>query len=244
MKKIILTIVTLILLTGCGKQEPKENNELFLYGATTPDERVISMTFDIPYEDNILNSLVSGDLTIEKMISKMELIETYKDGGSKLYQYKKEKKTYGNKNFYLMSCNTTDGNKNVYIAKEKDTLKDICEKKVNDLKGVSMSIKEGTLTPTGATIVITDTSKRNNIYGDPFIIYKEEETGWVLLDPIIENYGFNDIGYQVDKNNTLELTTNWEWLYGTLESGNYKLIKGFSYIGEGINHYLSVEFTI
>lgn len=106
------------------------------------------------------------------------------------------------------------------------------------LKNISMIIKDGTLTKTGATIIITDLNETKNTYGEFYRIDKLGNNTWSELNPIIENYGFNSIGYFVDENNKLELSHNWEWLYGKLENGKYRLVKEVNY------KYFSVEFEI
>ena len=49
---------------------------------------------------------------------------------------------------------------------------------------------------------------------------------------------FNDKGYKVDGNNTIEFDMNWKDYYGSLEPGNYRLIKRVD------NNYLYTYFTI
>jgi len=102
---------------------------------------------------------------------------------------------------------------------------DKCSLKVDDLDGVSMAIKKGSLTRTGATIVITDNSVRENIYGEDYRIDKKVNEQWKELEPIIDNCAFNAIGYMVDDNNKLQLDIDWKWLYGKLEDGNIELLK-------------------
>lgn len=116
---------------------------------------------------------------------------------------------------------------------------------INEIEGVSMKIKEGTLTPTGATIIITDITGEENIYGSEYRIDKKENDKWQDAEIIIEgNYGWNLIGYHVDENNTLEMNVEWEWLYGKLEPGTYRIVKGTSKQGELEDKYFSVEFEI
>lgn len=109
---------------------------------------------------------------------------------------------------------------------------------MEELDNISMTIKEGTLTKTGATIIITDLNSTTNIYGEFFRIDKKIDGKWQELQPIIDNYGFNSIGYFVDENNNLELEHNWEWIYGKLETGEYQLIK------EVNGKYFNVKFKI
>jgi len=114
--------------------------------------------------------------------------------------------------------------------------------------GISIIIKEGTLTRSGASIIIVDTTlNEEHTYGESFRIEKKENDKWVSLDTIIDRYGFDDIGYNVNKDKKLEMNVNWEWLYGKLENGQYRLIKDYginkndSYLG---NKEIYVEFII
>lgn len=116
------------------------------------------------------------------------------------------------------------------------------------LKNASMIIKEGTLTNTGCTVIITDTEKEEkHTYGESFSIEIKKDNKWQKLKPIIEDYAFNLIGYSVDENNELQQDINWEGLYGKLEPGEYRLVKDAainykdSYLGSGV---IYAEFTI
>lgn len=109
---------------------------------------------------------------------------------------------------------------------------------VEKLDGISINIKENTLSMDGATIVITDLSNMNNTYGEWFRIDKKEKGNWKNLKPIIDNYAFNLIGYHVDSNNKLELEHDWHWLYGSLSKGKYRIVK------EVNNKYIAIEFDI
>lgn len=144
-----------------------------------------------------------------------------------------------------------------YCTKEKDivtvnwkikTSKFTCTidniDELNEAENVSIIIKDGTLTKTSATIIITDLSGKNNVYGTAFRIERKENGEWKELETIIKNYGWNLIGYSVDENNKLELEQNWEWLYGKLERGEYRLVKDTSIPLEKENHYFSVKFKI
>ena len=75
-------------------------------------------------------------------------------------------------------------------------------------------------------------------YGDWYKIEKEENGKWYDVETVIENYGFNDIGYLVNENNEVKFDMNWEWLYGKLMPGSYRILK------EAYNQYISVEFTL
>lgn len=139
-----------------------------------------------------------------------------------------------------------------YCVKEKDimnvswhykTSKFTCPidnvNELDEVEGVSMVIKDGTLTRRGATIIITDTSGADYTYGEEYRIDKYKDGEWVELEVIVEgNYAWNSIGYYVDENNILELDVKWEWLYGRLDDGYYRIVKSVN------NKEFSVEFRI
>ena len=93
------------------------------------------------------------------------------------------------------------------------------KQKTNQVDGVSMEIKEGTLTNTGATIIITDTTNKDYSYGEPYRIDKKEN-------------------YLLDENNEIVREVNWEWIYGELTPGTYRFVTDAS------SNEISVEFTI
>lgn len=110
------------------------------------------------------------------------------------------------------------------------------------LQKVSMKIKEGTLTKTGATIIITDKNETPYTYGTWYRIDKKVEGKWKACKPIVEDYGFTDIAMLVGKDKTLEIKEDWSKLYGALEVGTYRFVKS-QYEAEGYS-YFWVEFTI
>ena len=113
-----------------------------------------------------------------------------------------------------------------------------CSEKTSSIEGISMQIKEGTLTTTGATVIITDTTKQSYTYGEWFRIDKMENGTWKELEPITEEYWFNLNGYSVGNDNKLEINQSWGSLYGELGQGKYRLVK------KANNHDISVEFEI
>ena len=68
----------------------------------------------------------------------------------------------------------------------------------------------------------------------------EKENGgtWIRVEPIIDNYGFTMIGYLPDENDEVVFDLNWEWLYGELPKGSYRLLKRVD------DKYISVTFDL
>lgn len=122
-------------------------------------------------------------------------------------------------------------------------------KKVSD-GSIIMKIKEGTLTKTSVTVIITDFSKKGYLYGEEFKIERKINSVWSNLDPINENYGFDDIGYTLNKEKKLELKQDWSYIYGELPEGEYRLVKYVFNNNEGTipkeddKLYFFVEFSI
>ena len=96
-----------------------------------------------------------------------------------------------------------------------------------DMSKITMIIKEGTLTPKGATIIIIDNNEKHAIYGEYFLLEQMKDNNWVEVNKIdSENgYRFHEIALLVGDDNKLEMKMDWENLYGTLEKGHYRIVK-------------------
>lgn len=108
--------------------------------------------------------------------------------------------------------------------------------KPTDVENVSISISDISLT--SATITIKDTNKKPYTQGEWYKIEKQVNDKWYEVETIIDNYGFNSIGYLPDKNNEVKFVMDWKWLYGELPLGSYRILK------EVGNQHISVEFNI
>ena len=136
---------------------------------------------------------------------------------------------------------------NDYVKKNGGTCTIVKDRELDEL--VNISIKEGTLTKTGATIIITDNNPNKIIYGTSFYIEKYENSDWHEVMPINNNYGFNDMAYYVDENGKLELEQNWEYIYGKLNKGIYRIVKDVAFesdipITPEDIYYIWTEFEI
>ena len=105
---------------------------------------------------------------------------------------------------------------------------------------VKMTIKEGTLTRNGATVIIHDDNENPYIYGNDYLIYRMEENEWKLVEPIDPDYIVDAIALMVDPNtHEIEFDTDWSKVFGELENGRYMLVKELDY-----QDYITVEFNI
>lgn len=103
---------------------------------------------------------------------------------------------------------------------------------------ITMEIKEGTLTKTGATIVITDLSSKNNTFSKEFRIDQKRGGKWYTLKDKSKNEVNVVAGQKGEENKKLEQELNWEKNYGTLSDGKYRIVKEIN------NKDIVVEFEI
>ena len=96
--------------------------------------------------------------------------------------------------------------------------------------GITLTLKN--LTRTGATIVCTQSGgvpTGELQTGSFFILEKLTETGWKEVEhlPQERDVSWTSIAYLVNIDGTTEWTINWEWLYGELPDGHYRIGKPF-----------------
>ncbi len=91
---------------------------------------------------------------------------------------------------------------------------------------VMMSVSH--VTPTGLTVHFTQYDKRDCgelIYGEGYHLEVLNGDTWEDVPTIIEDWGFNDIVYTIPAEVEAEMEINWEWLYGKLSPGTYRITK-------------------
>ena len=86
------------------------------------------------------------------------------------------------------------------------------------------------ITPTGATLVFdqydADASKGQLEYGDDYVIEVLRNGEWEEAPIVVEgDYGFHDIAYTLPCENITQRESDWNWLYGELEPGEYRIGK-------------------
>ena len=94
--------------------------------------------------------------------------------------------------------------------------------------GLTLSVKD--VTESGLTLVCTQSG--GELTGElqtgsdyKLIVLKE---AWEDVPTIIEDYGWDTMAYMVFKDDVTEFEYNWEWLYGKLPAGTYRMVKGFT----------------
>lgn len=140
--------------------------------------------------------------------------------------------------------------KETVLNKSTDTTdwKPTSYKTINNFNGVTMSVQKETLSADGLTVMFQNQSDKMCMYGDKFVLEKKINGLWYQVPVAIDgNYGFNDIGYQLALGQNKEWKVNWKWLYGSLNAGEYRIVKDvsdFRKTGDYDTYFLTAEFEI
>lgn len=116
--------------------------------------------------------------------------------------------------------------------------------------GVSMWVED--VKPTGAAIVFEQFE--GNAQGDLQtgewfeleVLNEDNEWEKVATNPLID-YAFNSVAYMIKKNDRTEMDASWEWLYGKLPRGYYRVAKkvmDFKAPGDFEEEIYYAEFSI
>lgn len=104
---------------------------------------------------------------------------------------------------------------------------------------ITMTIKEGTLTRTSATVIIRDKNKEHG-YGENYSIEKKENEEWKPVKQIGTYFvKMVSIGTLTGE---LKFDLDWSERYGELENGEYRIVKTLDTKGGKLELY--AEFVI
>lgn len=123
---------------------------------------------------------------------------------------------------------------------------------INNFENVTMTVREGTVSSTELTLTFSNNSNSQCTFGLYFSLEKMSDGRWyqvpVNIDP---NYGFNDDLIQtLPPNGGVVELVDWEWLYGSLGTGKYRIVKTVNVFREEISKgdadtfHFSAEFVI
>lgn len=116
-------------------------------------------------------------------------------------------------------------------------------KNINLAENITMKVKEGSLTNTGATVIITDLSGDESVdlINRKFKIDYKKNDKWYRLESKIKNEVTVMTTDNVMENgdNTYTQEINWERYYGKLDKGHYRIVKEVK-----TNLYIAAEFDI
>ena len=114
-----------------------------------------------------------------------------------------------------------------------------------ELEGVTMEVTH--VTDSLVTVVFENDTDKEIETGDYFWLERRTGNGWEALDPVIDNYGFSEIAYFVEKDRPLKLEVRYDWLFGKLEPGEYRIVKqvdDFRGTGDFDTYKYRAEFTV
>lgn len=97
------------------------------------------------------------------------------------------------------------------------------ESEINEIHMMLTAVK---VSNTGATIRFNqydDNTEGELLTGEHFMLEQSVDGNWVACPTVIEDYGFNDIGLILNKNGYVDHEYKWEWLYGVLKPGDYRM---------------------
>lgn len=131
-------------------------------------------------------------------------------------------------------------------GKASSTIGEKSEYKISE-KQITLIVKENTLTRSGLTLNIKNNTEKNYMYGLPYFLEKENDGIWYNLEPISETAFILPL-YSLLINETKELSFDWEYSYGKLSNGKYRIIKEIFNEDESIHAseeiYIAAEFVI
>lgn len=144
----------------------------------------------------------------------------------------------------LLEVHETNRKKNEQINNKIYVNKDISDiETLTDVDMKAINVKNGSL-----TVVITDHSKNEFIYGSSYRIDYERNGKWYYLSPKHE-LTFNFMGYYPDKNGKLTFNIDYTYGYGLLDKGKYRIVKDVIRRDDPCEteckkYYITAEFNI
>ena len=97
----------------------------------------------------------------------------------------------------------------------------------SEIEELSLMVSAVRISSTKATIKFHqyDSEKAGELSsGVDFRIEKKEGNSWEEADIVVEgDYGFNSVAYLIAADDVTEYEYDWEWLYGSLDVGEYRI---------------------
>lgn len=120
----------------------------------------------------------------------------------------------------------------------------------NDQIGLYFSLKR--VTSTGVALVYDqydpEAPTGELLDGDDFTLEVKTGSQWEAVPITLKgDYGFHDIAYEIPRGGITERELNWEWLYGELEPGEYRIwkrIHDFRKAGEFDEYEICARFLL
>ena len=109
--------------------------------------------------------------------------------------------------------------------------------------GLKLTLKNGTLTPTGATFILKNAGRDVVYYGSKYFLQILLDKKWFNIE---EYTDWTLELYHLSPGEETEIPVDWSNYYGELPYGNYRFVKEFylRYFPGGESIYLSYPFII
>lgn len=113
---------------------------------------------------------------------------------------------------------------------------------------ISITLTAKNVTPDGLTLVLDTTEPipaDTILYGKEFSLWELKDDEWVRVPQFNEDAVFTSEGYPFTQRT--ELAVDWNWIYGTLSQGHYRIGKHFTdsrRTGDSTDYELYAEFDI
>ena len=114
--------------------------------------------------------------------------------------------------------------------------------------GIALGVKN--VRADGLTIVCTQSGGEGvaELHTGQYYVLEEFHNGhWHECEPVIEDYSFTEEAWLIPQGDSVEWNVDWEWLYGELAPGTYrigKVITNFHGTGDYDSDIYYAEFTI
>lgn len=124
----------------------------------------------------------------------------------------------------LVSCGVSKG----HVASDADSDSTAETQAVKDAWGIVLSVEN--VTPTGMKLVITQSGGEPTgelQTGSNYVLEQRSGDSWTDVEPLLQEFeiAWEAVAYLIPMDDTIEMDISWEWLYGTLPAGEYRLGK-------------------
>lgn len=122
----------------------------------------------------------------------------------------------------------------------------------SDINEIGLHFYLKNISSTGATLVYNqydaDAPTGELRYGEDFIIEVRQNNKWDSVPVIVEDdYGFIAVAYTITTKDQVESEISWEWLYGALKPGEYRIgkrINDFRKAGDYDSYMIYAHFIL
>ena len=241
---IILSILCILSLVGCGKKTKLEsetpsqdyfnavvlevNDDMILAECTSCESGAISVGNEVSVNMDTISSEEVPILNVGDAIRIVYIGEVMETDPARLEN--------------IISIFWID--ENGEIVTEPVKVKN--ENLENPDWGIILTVEN--LTPSGTIIKCTQSGGEatGELHTGSWYILENwtHENGWKEMPYIIDGeIGWDDIAWIIPMNDTIELEVNWEWLYGKLPVGKYRIGKSITDFRESGDYDITTYFV-